>query len=481
VGLVLAVIVGCAILQCRDADPDLFARLAVGRLLDGLGYLPHQDPFAFTDRYPTWFDHEWGSGVLFYWVYGWFGDAGLRALAAIFAAITMGLVYRLLRVAESSAPTIAAGLIGLLIFCEIGFVWGSIVRSQVVTYLLYTYLLVSIQRWEKGSRRWLLFMPALFLLWGACHGGVLAGELVLLLWSGERLVRRLLTPRSSTGTTCEREPLLLGMIALLSIGVLFVNPYGPSFVLFLLYATRMHRPNIGEWAPRSLFAPNAIPLLLGLILAAFSMPRLLRTRRWAPASILAITAYKAVSHTRLSPLFIIPVYVWSMPEILACWGRLRLSAERMVVLNRAATGGLLVVALISAATVLLGRGAPIGSLSYAGYPVDAINWIKAQGKSERLLVDFNSGSYALWRLYPETLVSLDGRYEELYPEKTVSDVSRALSTLDDDLLSRLRPTLIILPNTTLDGHTGTGLSNRLQVKFRGELYSVLAFDSANSP
>lgn len=56
------------LLSPSEADPDLFARVAVGRLVQAHGAIPLIDPFAFTPTLPLWIDHEWLSGVVFWFV-----------------------------------------------------------------------------------------------------------------------------------------------------------------------------------------------------------------------------------------------------------------------------------------------------------------------------------------------------------------------------------------------------------------------------
>ena len=50
------------------------------------------------------------------------------------------------------------------------------------------------------------------------------------------------------------------------------------------------------------------------------------------------------------------------------------------------------------------------------YPVGAIDYLEQRHLGKKLLVHFNWGEYCLWRLYPQCLVAIDGRYETVYPE-----------------------------------------------------------------
>jgi hypothetical protein len=49
------------------------------------------------------------------------------------------------------------------------------------------------------------------------------------------------------------------------------------------------------------------------------------------------------------------------------------------------------------------------------YPEAAVNLIKKQGLPGKILTRFDWGEYLIWKLYPQDLVGMDGRYETVYP------------------------------------------------------------------
>ena len=46
----------------------------------------------------------------------------------------------------------------------------------------------------------------------------------------------------------------------------------------------------------------------------------------------------------------------------------------------------------------------------------AVDYLEPRHLGKKLLVHFDWGEYCLWRLYPQCLVAIDGRYETVYPE-----------------------------------------------------------------
>ena len=50
------------------------------------------------------------------------------------------------------------------------------------------------------------------------------------------------------------------------------------------------------------------------------------------------------------------------------------------------------------------------------YPLGAVQYIREHALSGNILTEFHWGEYLIWALYPQCRVSLDGRYEQVYPE-----------------------------------------------------------------
>ena len=48
------------------------------------------------------------------------------------------------------------------------------------------------------------------------------------------------------------------------------------------------------------------------------------------------------------------------------------------------------------------------------YPVKEVEFIKQNHLNGKILVNFGLGSYVSYKLYPQNLIFMDGRYEEVY-------------------------------------------------------------------
>ena len=157
-----------------STDPDLFARVAMGRLIDSLGYVPLVDPFAFTPKKIFWIDHEWLSGVVFYFLSQHGGDAALFFGKVFLVGLTVWFLLQatklLLNDTQPALPWI--------LFCTVSasFVWISTVRCQVFTYLFIAFTLYAFAQYmQRNKAIALLTLPLVMLLWCTLHGGFFVG------------------------------------------------------------------------------------------------------------------------------------------------------------------------------------------------------------------------------------------------------------------------------------------------------------------
>jgi len=84
------------------------------------------------------------------------------------------------------------------------------------------------------------------------------------------------------------------------------------------------------------------------------------------------------------------------------------------------------------------------------YPIYAVNFLKANKIEGNILLPFEWGEYVIWKLYPGSKVSIDGRFRTVYPEEVLEDHFLALINRSkwEKLLDKY-PTDIILAKRNL--------------------------------
>lgn len=411
-GLALTFFALVLLFSFHEADEDLWGRMASGRLVLEEGSVPEKDVFAYVPTKPLWVDHEWLAGVVFQEGHSRMGDAALLFLRMGLGVGAIALAIRASSTTSAWSPPLLA--MALWPLFAIGF--NSVLRAQAFTFLFLaaTWLLL-----ERGGRALLWLLP-LTALWANLHGGFVLGPLLVLAYAAESALRR------QTGPA-----LRLAALSLASFGVSLLNPYGLAYWTYLADALTMPRPEIVEWQRA---APADFPVYAALVLSLL----LVGVKRPRPAHLIALSgaAVGAVLHLRFAPLLAIAMVITLSPSLPAVF------ASR-------ARGRPLVALLV----MLLGQGLFFTGLAVSWYrrdlslavrvlpdryPVAAVERLREE-PSGNVAVFFNWGEFVLYHLYPHLRVSIDGRYETVYPEPVVRanwDFTRGVagseSFLDDD-------------------------------------------------
>ena len=424
-----------SVLDSPRADPDMFARVAVGRLVERDGGVSHTDPFAYTPKLDHWVDHEWLSGVVFWHVADFGGDGGLLILAlACMAAALVTVAAAQNRLAEPGAPVRSWLFLCLL---PIPWVWRSVVRSQVFTYLLLPVFLLAMADYrQRRDPRVLIPLPFLMLFWANAHGGFVTGLGLLGLFAlvSLRDGRKFAAPLWIATAGC--------------VAATLVTPYGLDYWRYLADALTMERAAITEWGP--LMRTPLLAAWVGIVAAAW-VAGLARLRFRLPAEMLVLPAVAlvfALRSGRLSAAFLMTVAVYGIGPVtaLARDFSARLPRPRESWSRAVAVCAALALVPLSRPVVGLLGSPQTHRLSYEAYPVGALEWLRENRSSGDVLVAFAEGSYALWRLYPHFRISMDGRYEEVYPQETVDLVAAAIdprSAGHEDAFERVRPDFIV--------------------------------------
>jgi hypothetical protein len=445
----------------EGADPDLFARVATGELILERGEVPVPDVFAFTPTNPIWFDHEWLISVLFYLVATHGGDGGLFLLKLVFFFATALIALHAQRHRGISWGLGAATFLVLIPEILNGFLPN--VRCQMVTFLgvavwLYVHAAARNEMITFSRRRTLLLtLPLLMIPWANSHGGFVVG----LAQSGLFLCGRV-SERSKLSPTAALS--FFGCIA-----AVLVNPWGASYVGYIISASLHPRELISEWGAVPAGSLRWILLVcISLIICVgawrlrFINPSPVHSPHrgspsWDDFVLVFLLLYQGFTNDRLVALAALGVSVIGPPYFKAVISDARSGLtpffhRRALALAAAARGTFVILSLISLLSVVaefLGsvrKGKTPYQFSYQYYPQSAVAWLCKYGSGGNLLIHFNEASYALWALRGRYRVAIDGRYEELYPEQTFM---RALAAIDpthsehDTALKWIAPDYII--------------------------------------
>jgi hypothetical protein len=435
-------------------DGDLWARLAVGAHVWRTGSLMRHDVFAFTPTLPEWIDHEWGAGVIFFGLLNAFGPVSLMLLKIVTACVAILLCLFAARRTGTGWST----LLLLAIPCAVTVLPGyvTVVRSQALTYVFFALTLLCLEETRAG-RRWPVFViPSVMLVWANVHGGFVVGIITIAVYAV--LVRS--------------RPMLVTLLA--AVAVTCINPYGLHYWAYLVPAWLHPRADITEWAPMPTWGTDPyfgfrILFVIAIVVIAANW----KERTALGLTMLVLTSIAAWLHRRHAPFFGLAALVYLGPYAEHWCRRVSLVAVLAV---HVALAAFLAVRFLPQASL-----EPVVPPSF--YPVGAVAVLDQAGVKGNLAVPFRWGSYASWRLAPRIKVSMDGRYEETYPDATF-EMNHAFfyktGTGWDRILRQYRVDFIILELRTTE-LTPADLQERGYEVIRADDISVLLARSEFAP
>jgi hypothetical protein len=292
--------------------------------------------------------------------------------------------------------------------------YGLCFRPQLFSYFFFTMLLLLLIRKPRG---YAVCIVAIFLIWTNAHGGFIVGLGALALYSASVCLGAF-----RKGRLREALPILFLFAA--SVAVTLVNPYGLGFWSFLYDSVSMGRAHILEWAPIPLeglsfsdFKALAVVVILCAILSR-------RPRNFWLLGLTILCGIASIKSNRHMPFFAIAA-AFFIPEHLS--GMMERLHDPFSGFSRRDRHPLalpyLVVSLCILAAIPIYRGRSAFSLYVPTnqYPVAAVRWMKEQRLGGNCAVFFNWGEYLIWHLSDTSKVSIDGRYETVYPVQVIDD------------------------------------------------------------
>lgn len=408
--LVLFVFMWAVSITKFSLDYDLWARLIVGKYFFQTGHVLKQDFLSYTPTH-IWYDHEWGSGVIFYITQHFLGIKGIIFLQTLLIFLTFFFVVQVIKLRGVKTSTAYNFLFYFFAIGAINYVFKAPIRCQLFSFLffaVYLYLLER-ERKEVGKKLELIIgIPSIMLIWNNLHGGCVAGiGLILIYIIGEFL---------------NRKPIKKYIYALLlSISVLPINPWGFRYIIFLIQANTMPRPDIIEWWGffhkyniHRYIKVKCFILMFIAIESIFAIKGLIEKKYNFDKTkflLLTITLYLAVQHVKLIPLFVISAACFLYDDFYTVFNFITRNIFNKISIFKD---------LFVYITIIIFSVGQIktkhfeGTVNFWKYPVLSVEFIKINNLKGNLQTNFGVGSYASYKLYPHNKIFMDGRYEEVY-------------------------------------------------------------------
>ncbi|NOS84185.1 MAG: hypothetical protein HOP31_03500 [Ignavibacteria bacterium] len=267
---VFLVLVFFAVSYQISGDDDLFWHLATGRYIVENKVVPDKDVFGHITSGTEWIPFEWGWDILTYGLYNIGGYNAILLFRSLAFCFIFLLLYLLLRKFKVNSFLSIFALFVLLVAIMDRFS----PRPHILTYIFFVvtlYILLSYKYIDKVKyRKWLYFLPLVFLLWANSHMGVLAGGLILFVFT---ITETIMYFKPSSFTSPEIKALSkdelrnLWIISAASALMLLVNPHGFSTYAYAYSHTKMKMlESVNEWQ-----SPFSSKLDFGFIITLYKI------------------------------------------------------------------------------------------------------------------------------------------------------------------------------------------------------------------
>lgn len=419
-------------------DPDLWGHVQYGQDWLAEGTLPRFSSHNFTAVGYPWINHENLAELALAKGFENFGNLGML-LFKFSLGLSLVLVA-FLRARKKDVANVAFWTLAILASYALHPFW--LFRPQLATWLGLALMIGLFDRafrqWHLDQTvrwRWLAGLPVLFVLWTNAHGGFLAGLCLMVAYFGGRTCEAIWPNREQIREQLWQHPAIrktagLAVVAAVSLLATLLNPYGIELHQWLVASLGEARPEIIEWHRPSILAPVFAPFFVLVLLSLLSWCVSDERRDWTHGLVLMLTLVQALLHIRHIGLFSVLALLW-LPSHFS--SLLKISfAERLQSLFQplASRNGRLgsygspativccfIVALTMAA--LTTRRLTTLPVLSKQYPVQALQFMKANDIQGRLVVSFNWAQYAIAALQPDSTVGFDGRFRTCYPQQII--------------------------------------------------------------
>jgi len=423
-------------LNASGYDFDLWARLIAGMGFVQTGQVLKHDFLSYTPTH-LWYDHEWGSGVIFYLTQHLFSGAGLIILQALLLFSLFFIITRIVKLRGLQTTTAYNFLFYFFALISMSAVINEPIRCQMFTFVLFALFLYILELARKGENRPLFALPFIMILWNNLHGGCVSGIGLIVIY----IIGELLNKKEIKKYIYVLIPTVLALV---------INPWGLDYLGFLANAVSMKRPDVIEWW--GLFSKFYLYkyMVLKFFMLTLLIAKLVGTKSFSYQKmdktkflILFATLYLAISHVKMVPFFVITATCFLYDDFYAVIDKITVKIHKNLIFLKEVLVYLLITTFI---LTTINVKAFESIVNESKYPIKEIEFIKINHINGNLLINFGLGSYASYKLYPDNLIFMDGRYEEVYYDYMVPMMKKfyLLNPGWDEILIKYPPAVMVI-------------------------------------
>jgi hypothetical protein len=395
------------------ADYDLWFHLFIGNEIIANASIGRIDVYSFTAFGLPVINHEWLADIIMTGAYKISGAVGLILWRWM---MVLSIVFCCLKLIRSRAANHLSQIVTYLCFVVV-IAQGISFRVQLFSYLFLLLLLnviynKRIQRASSSTSG--TIVTIIFLLWANIHGAFILGLLIWYIYLLEKYFTK-------TNDVNMYSVFILFTIPTI---ITLINPYGINLWKFIYseLSNPISSQYITEWQHFS-FKARELPFLLICLMtwaAYFFSGKEKKPAELIILIIASIMGFMAVRHTPLFVILTLPSMAYHFDGVLNRMTNIMQSQRSSPPIATYFTA--LIIGFVAAIFIFYSVSQPWQiRTDQDPLPSRSVAFLKENNFKGNLWSPLHWGAYALFHLYPNIKVSIDGRWAMLYPYDVMQD------------------------------------------------------------
>ncbi len=397
----------------NKADVDLWGNAGFVTALPGQMGFHHTNTYSFTEPDSKWTNHEWLAEYFINRAFVFVGNPGLIAGKILLGFLLIAIILSSIR--KTCSTGVIIFLFMMVMLSTIGY--GYSTRPHLFTYILIALYLKILTENRLKNLHLLALIGITAIIWANLHGAFFIGAIILLVFA----LFKDTTPTEPVG---KGNRLVYSIAFILFVACSMINPYGTTLWSFVGNSAMLTRPYLSEWAP---FNPltdfqDHTDFMALTAISAFCLI-FSKKRRSAPMLAVILLAFvSAVCMRRNIPLFAIAA-CFIIPEHAESALAQHIKGLRALNSPRLQAYFLAVMTAMSLSYSIFFNKANFFQMEVQQdrFPVDVFRFVKDNGIKGNAIVFFDWAEYAIWNVYPDCKVFMDGRFDSAYGNKSIKD------------------------------------------------------------
>jgi tetratricopeptide (TPR) repeat protein len=401
-------------------DGDVWFHMAYGRyMLEHHTLIPDHTIYSWTHADNSTIYCAWIPEIILYLVYKMGGLSALFTLKYACIAVFFMFVMHYMRKNKALLNPLA----WLMVLTGVLMSQAAMdIKPEIFSYVFMT---ITVWAWfmirssQNKGWKYCYLLPLIMLIWVNSHGGFIFGLVFLALIAMGEILNYFFSPLERLDAGTMRHFIMSMMLCLFAI---FITPYGWKYPVQLFHDLILNSDaQVKEyktvWAYQSIFHPMArgnyfidYLIISASVLILLLWPWLKEKRLNWPL------VFANIGLGWLYTQFARTTYFWG---ILCVFSSIALMGPEGIILRQFSNKvrKSMIVFSILACIIIAGRETyqifckPLFGFWINYYsPIEEAEYIRTHLRGYRLGNDYNSGTYLLWALWPETKVFMDARY-----------------------------------------------------------------------